>query len=243
MKTCFVLLVVAFVFTASAVDEYAGVKVMYADIDPYHEGAPGPWDGKQGLHVPVLEIDEAENRASVRVGAERHEMVPGPDPPTHWIGYIWVKDQTGIVVPGGGIKLGFGDDPELFFYISESSTELTAYQACNLHGIWRSETFKLNRGDGLGEGVWGPDPDPPTWSGDDFGWGAQDPEPDPEPESSWAWWRSRDDTAWKPEPDPPTHWSEDDFGWGAQDPEPDPEPESSWAWWRSRDDTAWKSMS
>ena len=60
MKSFFALLIVAFLSIALAVDEYAGVKVMYADIDPYHEGAPGPWDGKQGLHVPVLEIDEAE---------------------------------------------------------------------------------------------------------------------------------------------------------------------------------------
>mmetsp|Transcript_39894 Transcript_39894/g.67890 ORF Transcript_39894/g.67890 Transcript_39894/m.67890 type:complete len:81 (-) Transcript_39894:416-658(-) len=66
MKSFFALLIVAFLSIALAVDEYAGVKVMYADIDPYHEGAPGPWDGKQGVHVPVLKINEAAVRQHKR---------------------------------------------------------------------------------------------------------------------------------------------------------------------------------
>mmetsp|Transcript_45815 Transcript_45815/g.92458 ORF Transcript_45815/g.92458 Transcript_45815/m.92458 type:complete len:227 (+) Transcript_45815:646-1326(+) len=216
MKT-FTLLLAASLFAASSAQ--APTEDLYADIDlffdnevtPFTQSAPGPWEGKQPTHVPVLVVDEAQNRGLVRIGAEPHEMVPGPEPPEHYIGYIWVKDQTGAVVGAGKFEPGQGTLPEIFFEIPEGTTELTAYEACNIHGVWVSETYKLGSGDS-GAPPGGGEPS----GGEESGWGEMD-WGSPSPPSDWG-----DTEEWKP-PTDNSGWGDTNEGsWQAPAPAPDP---------------------
>jgi superoxide reductase len=85
-------------------------------------------DAAQEKHVPVIEKNG--DTVTVKVGSVEH-----PSLPEHYI--MW------IVISNGGItqraELKAGDTPAATFKITDPSGPVTAYEYCNLHGLWASE--------------------------------------------------------------------------------------------------------
>jgi superoxide reductase len=83
-------------------------------------------DGALEKHVPVIERDGY--RVLVKVGAEAHPMTP-----EHYIEWIAVEY-------GGKFQIAWlnpGDAPEAVFMVDGDET-ITAYEHCNLHGLYET---------------------------------------------------------------------------------------------------------
>ena len=78
-------------------------------------------------HVPIMEIDG--NRVKVKVGS-----VPHPMEENHFIVFIRLMKDGKLIA---GKRLYPGQKPELEFIV-EDPTGLTAYEYCNVHGLWKS---------------------------------------------------------------------------------------------------------
>jgi len=50
--------------------------------------------------------------------------------------------QTGAVVAAAEFKPGAAVKAELKFALPTGATAITAYESCNLHGVWASAVFK-----------------------------------------------------------------------------------------------------
>jgi desulfoferrodoxin (superoxide reductase-like protein) len=100
----------------------------------YTKAAPGKWMGKEGTHVPTLELSADKKTATVRL---THGMATD-----HYITTIYVKDDQGRVI---GLRELMGSDSEALgmFTVPESSLELTAYAFCNLHDLWQSDSTEI----------------------------------------------------------------------------------------------------
>lgn len=83
-------------------------------------------DAAQEKHVPVIERDG--NKVTVKVGSVEHPMAE-----EHYIMWIAVTNASGITERE---ELKPGDKPEAVFYIHEDEGPITAYEYCNLHGLW-----------------------------------------------------------------------------------------------------------
>lgn len=88
----------------------------------------GVTDGAIEKHVPVIE--RAGNKITVKVGSVPHPMIP-----EHHIEWIVIeygdKFQLAHLDPTG--------EPQATFVIEDDNAELTAYEYCNIHGLWKSE--------------------------------------------------------------------------------------------------------
>lgn len=89
----------------------------------------GEFKGKEASHVPSVEVREGNAKIEVA-----HEMKE-----SHWIQYIWAKDQHGSVIAAA--KLAHNDTPILHVELTDDVKAIVAYECCNLHGLWRSETL------------------------------------------------------------------------------------------------------
>ncbi|MEL7655869.1 MAG: desulfoferrodoxin family protein [Bacillota bacterium] len=84
-------------------------------------------DGAKEKHVPVVEREG--NIVTVTVGSAAHPMLP-----EHHIAWIYLQTSA-----GGQIKyLEVGKEPKASFALSEGETPLTAFEYCNLHGLWKA---------------------------------------------------------------------------------------------------------
>ncbi len=104
--------------------------------NPYTKDNPGPWAGKEGAHVPQITYEKAGMGLKVTVRIDSHPM----DPQTpHYIMSIMLKDGMGATL---GEKTFVATDPEpvATFELMSVPDKLVAYEHCNLHGIWMSET-------------------------------------------------------------------------------------------------------
>ncbi|NJP40726.1 desulfoferrodoxin [Oscillospiraceae bacterium HV4-5-C5C] len=87
---------------------------------------PGTTDAAQEKHVPVLERDG--DHLHVKVGSVAHPMLP-----EHYIQWI-------VVVQGNKVQtvhLAPGEAPAADFIVEDGP--VTAYEYCNLHGLWSAE--------------------------------------------------------------------------------------------------------
>ncbi len=85
-------------------------------------------DGAKEKHVPVVEAEGS--KVTVSVGGVAHPMLP-----EHHI--VWIYLNTNL---GGQIKyLEVGSEPKADFALSEGETVKSAYEYCNLHGLWKAE--------------------------------------------------------------------------------------------------------
>ncbi len=85
-------------------------------------------DGATEKHVPVVEVSGA--RVLVKVGEVNHPMLP-----EHFIQWIYLKTEQG----GQRKELKPGDIPQATFELTDGDKALTAYELCNLHGLWAKE--------------------------------------------------------------------------------------------------------
>lgn len=103
---------------------------------PYTKDNPGPWAAKAEAHVPQITYEKTGTGLKVTVKIDNHPM-DAKQP--HYI--MWIKLQN-----GSGTQLGEKSfqptDPEPIatFELMSVPEKLKAYEQCNLHGIWMSET-------------------------------------------------------------------------------------------------------
>jgi superoxide reductase len=95
--------------------------------------AASPGDSSTAKHVPLVAV-AADGTCNVSVP---HGMAAD-----HFIQYLWAKDSaSGVVV--AGVQLMPEDKPELTFAVPAGVGSITAFEACNLHGVWASEPTTL----------------------------------------------------------------------------------------------------
>ncbi|NLI20228.1 MAG: desulfoferrodoxin [Clostridiales bacterium] len=92
------------------------------------ELVPGSVDASQEKHVPVVEVDGAT--VTVRVGA-----VPHPMTEEHSIQWVYLHTEKG----GQRRCLSPGMEPKAVFKLTEDDKPVTAYEYCNLHGLWKAD--------------------------------------------------------------------------------------------------------
>jgi superoxide reductase len=85
-------------------------------------------DGAGEKHVPVL---ERKGRAlTVKVGSVTHPMEA-----KHFINWIFVEQGARVQ----RFTLKPGETPEAVFTLDSDTVPVTAYEYCNLHGLWKAE--------------------------------------------------------------------------------------------------------
>lgn len=85
-------------------------------------------DASQEKHVPQVSIDGST--VVVKVGSVEH-----PSLPAHYIEFILLETSTGIHTKW----LKPGDVPAATFALVEGETVISAYEYCNLHGLWKAD--------------------------------------------------------------------------------------------------------
>jgi superoxide reductase len=86
----------------------------------------GVTDGAAEKHVPVVTRDGA--RVTVTIGAEAHPMTP-----EHHIEWI-------AIAYGNNYQIAKLEEiePAVATFIVDGDAPITAYEHCNLHGLWQS---------------------------------------------------------------------------------------------------------
>lgn len=95
---------------------------------PMNELVPNTTDAAGEKHVPVLQRDGV--KLVVKVGEVAHPMLD-----EHYIQWIAVA-QGGHVQR---IALKPGQAPEAAFTLADAKAPMSAYEYCNLHGLWSAE--------------------------------------------------------------------------------------------------------
>lgn len=92
------------------------------------ELVPNTVDAATEKHVPVIEIEA--NKVTVKIGSVTHPMVQ-----EHFIQWIYL-----ITKQGAQRKcLSPGEEPVAVFALAEGDEVVSAYEYCNLHGLWKKE--------------------------------------------------------------------------------------------------------
>ena len=103
----------------------SGVPVMCCG-QKMTELVPGTSDGAYEKHVPVVTIDG--DKVIVEVGSVEHPMVEA-----HYIQWIAIETTRG----SQRVKLQYTDKPIAEFKLADGEKFVTAYEYCNLHGLWK----------------------------------------------------------------------------------------------------------
>lgn len=82
-------------------------------------------DGAKEKHVPVITVEN--NLVTVNVGSVDHPMLD-----EHYIQWIYLLTNEG----GHRKSLSPGMAPTVVFALTEGETPCTAYEYCNIHGLW-----------------------------------------------------------------------------------------------------------
>ncbi|MGN1146795.1 MAG: desulfoferrodoxin family protein [Lachnospiraceae bacterium] len=91
------------------------------------ELVPGTSDGAVEKHVPVVTIEG--NQVTVKVGSVEHPMID-----THYIEWIAIETKEGNQMK----QLHPGDKPIAVFTLTDTDSFITAYEYCNIHGLWQA---------------------------------------------------------------------------------------------------------
>jgi len=88
---------------------------------------PNTSDGAGEKHVPVIEQDG--QIVTVKVGSVEHPMLDA-----HYIEWIMLETKEGRQRK----SLKPGDKPAAVFAITDGDAVVSAYEYCNLHGLWKA---------------------------------------------------------------------------------------------------------
>ena len=105
----------------------SGVPVMCCG-QKMTELVPGTSDGAHEKHVPVVTIEN--DKVIVEIGAVEHPMVEA-----HYIQWIAIETTKG----SQRVKLEYTDKPRAEFRLADGEKLISAYEYCNLHGLWKKE--------------------------------------------------------------------------------------------------------
>lgn len=92
------------------------------------ELVPNTVDAAVEKHVPVVEIEG--NKVTVKIGSVTHPMTE-----EHYIQWIYLETKEGIQAK----CLQPGEEPKAVFVLNEGNEVVSAYEYCNLHGLWKKE--------------------------------------------------------------------------------------------------------
>ena len=92
------------------------------------ELVPGTSDGAYEKHIPAVTVNG--NEVTVKVGEVEHPMMDA-----HYIQWIVLETKQGYQIE----YLKPGQKPEAKFYLAENDEAVSAYEYCNLHGLWVKE--------------------------------------------------------------------------------------------------------
>jgi superoxide reductase len=110
-----------------SVIEDAGIVPTCCGVD-MNELSANSSDGAGEKHVPVLE--RAGKELKVKVGSVSHPMEA-----KHYIN--WIAVEQGARAQRFTLKPG--EVPEAVFALDSATDPVTAYEYCNLHGLWKAE--------------------------------------------------------------------------------------------------------
>ena len=91
------------------------------------ELVPGTSDGAVEKHVPIVVLDGRS--VHVTVGSVLHPMVD-----VHYIQWVVVETTKGI----HKYNLLPNEDPKVEVRLADNEEFVSAYEYCNLHGLWKS---------------------------------------------------------------------------------------------------------
>ena len=94
--------------------------------EPMEELVPGTVDAAREKHVPEVEING--NVVRVKVGEVTHPMLD-----VHYIEWIAIETNKGV----HRVNLKPGEDPVATFVLADGEVFVSAYEHCNLHGLWK----------------------------------------------------------------------------------------------------------
>lgn len=92
------------------------------------ELVPNTVDAAVEKHVPVIEVEG--NKVTVKIGSVTHPMVD-----EHWIEWIYLETKEGVQRK----CLKPGDEPKAVFVLNDGDEVVSAYEHCNIHGLWKKE--------------------------------------------------------------------------------------------------------
>ncbi|MBO4266745.1 MAG: desulfoferrodoxin [Lachnospiraceae bacterium] len=110
-----------------AIVKETGVPIMCCG-QAMKEIVPGTSDGAVEKHVPVIEV--SGNKVTVKIGEVDHPMLP-----EHYIEWIALETKAG----NQRKALKPGDAPVAEFAITDGDEVVSAYEYCNLHGLWQAK--------------------------------------------------------------------------------------------------------
>lgn len=105
----------------------AGVPVQCCG-EKMKELKAGTSDGALEKHVPVVTVEGA--KVTVMVGEVEHPMLE-----EHYITWIILETKKGFQK----VSLTPGTEPKAEFVLADGDEALTAYEYCNLHGLWATK--------------------------------------------------------------------------------------------------------
>lgn len=89
---------------------------------------PNTVDAAQEKHVPVITVEGST--VTVKIGSVEHPMTE-----EHSIQWIYLETEKG----GMRTCLKPGDKPQAVFELSAGDKVISAYEYCNLHGLWKAK--------------------------------------------------------------------------------------------------------
>lgn len=110
--------------------------------------------GKEGKHVPLLTV-QSERVGGGTYDADREEA--GQEPEKRWVAtvtvphamskehmiqYVYAKNEHEEVVAIEEIQVSRA--PSISFVVPAGTSQLTAFEYCNLHGVWKSEPLSMS---------------------------------------------------------------------------------------------------
>lgn len=107
----------------------------FSSIEPYTEA-----DGAK--HTPYITLNEDGTSGSVVVGTEEVYHPMSADAP-HWVTVIYITDQNGDIITLKNMDPDGVDKAEMTFDIPEGVSEVTAWEFCNMHGLWKGPSVSV----------------------------------------------------------------------------------------------------
>lgn len=93
---------------------------------PMEEIVPGTVEASEEKHIPVVEINQ--KNITVKIGEVEHPMIP-----EHYIQWIAIETKEGFQLK----YLTPDDSPKAEFALSNGDEFVSAYEYCNIHGLWK----------------------------------------------------------------------------------------------------------
>mmetsp|Transcript_36497 Transcript_36497/g.53505 ORF Transcript_36497/g.53505 Transcript_36497/m.53505 type:complete len:322 (+) Transcript_36497:81-1046(+) len=107
-------------------------------LDPFESDKPySEENGKK--HTPYITVENGMGKVTVGVEGEMHPMVS-----YHWITDIYVIDQDENIIAMKSLDPTNVDEASMNFTVPNTATSLTAYEWCNLHGLWKGPSLDLD---------------------------------------------------------------------------------------------------